>query len=49
MGRIEGLHVPIGEISYKTIFMMVDINSYNILLGLDFLIKIGVVWTLNKD
>jgi hypothetical protein len=49
MGRIEGLHVPIGEISYKTVFMMVDINSYNILLGLDFLIKIGVVWTLNKD
>ncbi len=29
-------------------FMIVDIDSFNILLGLDFLIKIGVVVVVEK-
>jgi hypothetical protein len=43
MGRIEGLHVKIGKTSYNMVFMVVDTVSYDVLLGLDFLIKIGVV------
>ncbi len=43
MRRIEGSHVRIKEISCKMVFMMVDTNNYDILLGLDFLIKIGII------
>jgi hypothetical protein len=43
MGRIEGLHVPTRETSCRMVFMVVDTNNYEILLGLDFFIKIGIV------
>jgi hypothetical protein len=41
-GRIEGLLVWTREISYNMVLMVVVMDSY-VLLGLDFLIKIGVV------
>lgn len=37
MRRIEGLHVRIKETSCKMVFMMINTNNYDILLGLDFL------------
>jgi hypothetical protein len=40
--------VPIGETSCRMVFMVVDTNSYDILLGLDFLIKIGVVLDIKQ-
>jgi hypothetical protein len=49
MGRIEGLHVFIGETSYRMAFMVVDTNNYDILLGLDFLIKIGIVLDIEQS
>jgi hypothetical protein len=48
MGRIEGLHVLIGEKSCKMVLMVVDTNSYDIFLGLYFLIKIGIVLDIEQ-
>jgi hypothetical protein len=41
--KIEGLLVQIGKTSCSMVFMVVDIDSYDVLLRLDLLIKIGVV------
>jgi predicted aspartyl protease len=41
LGRIEGLHVQVGEITCSMVFMVVNTNSYDLLLRLYFLIKIG--------
>jgi predicted aspartyl protease len=43
LGRIEGLPMQVGEITCSMVFMVVNINSYDVLLGLDFLIKIGTI------
>jgi hypothetical protein len=43
VGIIEIILIRIGEAIYNMVFMVLDTNSYNVLLGLDFLIKIGVV------
>jgi hypothetical protein len=43
MGRIIDLLIHVGEIVYKMDFMVMDNDSWDLLLGLDFLIKIGVV------
>jgi Ethanolamine utilization protein EutJ (predicted chaperonin) len=43
MGIIEKLLIRIGEATCNMVFMVLDTNSYKLLLGLDFLIKIGVV------
>jgi hypothetical protein len=42
MGKINELPVH-GEIFCKMDFMVVDTYGYDVLLGLDFLIKIGVI------
>jgi len=43
MGKINELPVHVGEIFCKMDFMVVDTYGYDVLLGLDFLIKIGVI------
>ncbi len=43
MGRIDEILVKVGSAHYTMTFMVVDMDSYDILLGLDFLIKNGVV------
>jgi len=40
MGRVENLLVKVGEIKCFTTFMVVDMHSYNVLMGLNFLVKI---------
>jgi hypothetical protein len=41
LGRIKEMHdAKVGEIQCFMMFMVVDTNSYNLLLGLGFLIKI---------
>jgi hypothetical protein len=45
---IEGWLVQIGETSCSMVFMVVDTNSYIVLLGLDFLIKIGAVMDIKR-
>jgi len=43
MGRIDELLVKVGGIQCAMTFMVVDMDNYNVLLGLDFLMKIGAV------
>jgi hypothetical protein len=43
MGRINDLPIHVGEVVCKMNFMVVDIDGYDVLLGLYVFIKIGVV------
>jgi predicted aspartyl protease len=43
MGRIDEVLVKAGGVQCTMTYMVVDIDNYDVLLGLDFLIKIGVV------
>jgi len=48
LGRIVELLVKVGGIICQMSFLVVDINNYDLLLGLDFLIKIGAVVDVEK-
>jgi hypothetical protein len=48
MGRIENL-VRVGRIKCYMTFMIVDTNGYNMLMGLDFLLKIGADVDVERD
>jgi hypothetical protein len=48
LGRITDLLMTMAEIVCYMIFFVVDIDSYDLLLGLDFLMKIGVVVDVEK-
>jgi hypothetical protein len=41
--RINEVHVKVGGVHCTMTFMVVDTNIYDVLLGLDFLIKIGAI------
>ncbi len=43
MGRIDEVPIKVGSIQCTMTFMVVDMDSYDVLLGLDFLIKIGAI------
>jgi hypothetical protein len=43
LGRIEEIIVKARRVQCVMTFMVVDTNSYDVLLGLDFLMKIGAV------
>jgi predicted aspartyl protease len=43
LGRINEISVKVGGVQCAMTFMVVDTDSYNVLLGLDFLMKIGAV------
>jgi predicted aspartyl protease len=43
LGRIDEVPVKVGGVQCSTTFMVVDTDSYDVLLGLDFLIKIGAI------
>jgi hypothetical protein len=43
MGRIDELSVKAGGVQCAMTFMVVDTDNYDVLLGLDFLIKIGAI------
>ncbi len=46
--RITKLLVKVGGIICQMIFLVVDINNYDLLLGLDFLIKKGTIIDVEK-
>ncbi len=48
LGRIAKLPMKVGRIIYQMVFLMVDINDYNLLLGLDFLMTIKRVIDVEK-
>ncbi len=41
LGRIDEIPIKVGGVQCAMTFMVVDIDSYDMLLGLDFLMKIG--------
>jgi len=43
LGRIDEVPVKVGGVQCAMTFMVVDTDSYDVLLGLDFLMKIGAV------
>jgi hypothetical protein len=43
LGRIDEVPVKVGGVQCSMTFMVVDTDSYDVLHGLDFLIKIGVI------
>jgi hypothetical protein len=48
LGKIIELPMKVGRIMCQMIFLVVDTNSYDLLLGLDFLIKIGIIIDVEK-
>jgi predicted aspartyl protease len=43
LGRIDEVPVKVGSVQCAMTFMIVDTDNYDVLLGLDFLMKIGAV------
>jgi len=43
LGRIDEVPVKVGSVQCTMTFMVVDTDSYDVLLGLDLLIKIGAI------
>jgi len=43
MGRIDEVPVKVGGVQCAMTFMVMDMDNYNVFLGLDFLMKIGAV------
>jgi hypothetical protein len=48
LGRITELLMKVGRIICQMIFLVINIDSYDMLLGLDFPIKIRVVIDVEK-
>ncbi len=48
LGRIDEVPVKVGGVQCAMTFMVVDTDSYNVLLGLDFLMKIGAVVDIER-
>jgi hypothetical protein len=42
------MHAKVGDIQWLMMFMVVDTNSYNLLWGLGFFIKIGTIINVEK-
>jgi len=48
LGRVDEIQVKVGGIQCAMTFMIVDTDGYNVLLGLDFLMKIGAVLDVER-
>jgi len=48
LGRLDDIHVCVGNVVCNMVFLVVDIDTYDLLLGLDFLMKIGAVVDVKK-
>ncbi len=49
LGRIDEVLVKVGSVQCIMTYMVVNTNSYDLLLGLDFLIKIGAIVDVEQD
>ncbi len=49
LGRINEVPVKVGGVQCTMTFMVVDTNSYDVLLGLDFLMKIGAIVDVERS
>ncbi len=48
LGKITNILVIMGRVVCQMVLLVVDTNNYDMLLGLDFLMKIGVVVDVEK-
>jgi predicted aspartyl protease len=48
LGRLVDIHVHVGNVVCNMVFLVVDIDTYDLLLGLDFFMKIGEVVNVKK-
>ncbi len=48
LGRLDDIHVHVSNVVCNMVFLVVDIDSYDLLLGLDLLMKIGTVVDVEK-
>jgi predicted aspartyl protease len=48
LGKITNILVIVGRVVCQMVFLVVDTNNYDMLLGLDFLMKIGAVVDVEK-
>jgi hypothetical protein len=48
LGKITELHVKVENVQCLMTFTIMDTNNYDLLLGLEFFIKIGVVVDVEK-
>jgi len=48
LGRIIDLLIKVGNILCNMVFLIVDTYSYDVLLSLDFLMKIGAIFGVEK-
>jgi hypothetical protein len=48
LGRLDDIHVHVGNVVCSMVFWVVDTYTYDLLLGLDFLMKIGAMVDVEK-
>jgi hypothetical protein len=48
LGRLNDIHVRAGNVVCKMVFLVVDTNTYDLLLSLEFLMEIGAVVNVEK-
>jgi hypothetical protein len=48
LGRIINLPMKVGNINYNMVFLIVNTNTYDILLDLYFLMKVGAIVDVEK-
>jgi predicted aspartyl protease len=48
LGRLDDMHVRVSNVVYSMVFLVVDTDTYNLLLGLDFFMKIRAVVDVEK-
>jgi hypothetical protein len=48
LGRIDKVPAKVGSVQCTMTYMVVDTNIYDVLFGLDFLIKIGVIMDVER-
>ncbi len=49
LGKVTKLFVKVGDVQCLVTFIIVDTNNYDLLLGLDVLIKMGVMVDVEKS
>ncbi len=48
LGRITNILMKVGNVQCNMVFSIVDIDSYDVVLGLDFLMNISIVVDMEK-
>jgi hypothetical protein len=48
LGRLDDIHVRVNNVVCYMVFLVVDIDTYDLLLGLDLFVKIGAVINVEK-